>query len=195
MHHIGFLSMLTLYLTLCALPLMAGEGSVPGLRLSSSLGSLATVSLPVSRQIQDAATGRGRWAPSPVSGGGRFGIGIILGAPTGLSLKYWLDRRHAIDAAVAWDLSDSDFHVHASYLHHWLDHLPWSPYIGLGGRFRRRASKNDSDTTLGPRVPGGISHFFVSAPVEIFAEAAFIFDLTPRSKADVDLGIGLRVYF
>jgi hypothetical protein len=31
-----------------------------------------------------------------------FGVGIILGEPTGLSGKYWLTEKTAVDAAVAW---------------------------------------------------------------------------------------------
>jgi len=29
------------------------------------------------------------------------GVGLIVGEPTGVSLKYWLDRSTAIDAALA----------------------------------------------------------------------------------------------
>ena len=48
-----------------------------------------------------------------------FGIGIILGEPTGLSLKYWLDEERAIDGAAAWSYSENDsFQLHGDYLIH-----------------------------------------------------------------------------
>jgi hypothetical protein len=36
-----------------------------------------------------------------------FGLGLILGEPTGLSLKYWFDEERAVDGALAWSLSFS----------------------------------------------------------------------------------------
>src|SRR5258708_39192418 len=33
---------------------------------------------------------------------GRFGVGAIFGEPTGVSVKYWLSDKHAIDGALAW---------------------------------------------------------------------------------------------
>ena len=37
-------------------------------------------------------------------GGRRFGAGIILGAPTGLSAKYWLDKTRAVDGALGFEI-------------------------------------------------------------------------------------------
>ena len=38
----------------------------------------------------------------------RFGAGVILGEPIGASLKYWLNERIALDAAVAWSFGNED---------------------------------------------------------------------------------------
>ena len=54
----------------------------------------------------------------PRAEGGPFGAGIIVGEPTGLSLKYFLDRRHAFDVAIDYSLYDSALYVHADYLLH-----------------------------------------------------------------------------
>ncbi len=32
----------------------------------------------------------------------QFGLGIVLGSPTGLSAKYWLSQERALDFALAW---------------------------------------------------------------------------------------------
>ncbi|TLU81721.1 MAG: hypothetical protein FDX21_08965 [Chlorobium sp.] len=47
------------------------------------------------------------------------GLGIIVGEPTGASMKYWVDNTTAIDAALAFSLSDNNpFQFHADYLMH-----------------------------------------------------------------------------
>src|SRR5688500_14605891 len=80
------------------------------------------------------------WARSARAEGGPFGIGVIVGSPTGVSMKLYLDRQHAIDAAVGGALLGAGgIHVHADYLWHPLmitrDDAFFLPlYIGLGGR-------------------------------------------------------------
>lgn len=53
-----------------------------------------------------------------------FGVGVIIGEPTGLSLKYWLDEDYAIDGAAAWSYSENNsFQLHGDYLVHNYDLL------------------------------------------------------------------------
>ncbi|MBT8387347.1 MAG: hypothetical protein KJO12_08030, partial [Ignavibacteria bacterium] len=48
-----------------------------------------------------------------------FGLGIILGEPTGVSFKYWTSSNTAFDGAVAWSfVNGGAFHVHADYILH-----------------------------------------------------------------------------
>jgi hypothetical protein len=48
-----------------------------------------------------------------------FGIGVILGEPTGLSAKYWISPYCAIDGALAWSLDKkSRVQIHSDYLWH-----------------------------------------------------------------------------
>ncbi|MCK4431244.1 MAG: hypothetical protein KAW19_08060, partial [Candidatus Aminicenantes bacterium] len=37
-----------------------------------------------------------------------FGLGIILGEPTGISFKNWIGSRTAIDGGVAWSFGNND---------------------------------------------------------------------------------------
>ena len=79
-----------------------------------------------------------------------FGIGAVLGDPTGVSTKMWLDKTHAIDGAFAWSLSGPNaLHVQSDYLIHELSffHLrkfPLNLYYGAGGRLSSYSSKNKS---------------------------------------------------
>jgi hypothetical protein len=128
----------------------------------------------------------------------RLGIGAILGEPTGLSVKYWLSNRNAVDGGVAWSFSERDsFHLHADYLFHNFDWLrprtgQMPVYFGAGGRvlFEERR-----DNRAGIRAPIGISYIFDRYPLDAFVEVAPILDLTPGTKLEFNAGIGLRFYF
>jgi hypothetical protein len=142
---------------------------------------------------------------SPVySANGPFGLGLILGEPTGISAKYWIDseRRTAIDAGLAWSLSgNNNLHLHGDYLFHnyRLLHdamqikkgkLP--VYFGVGGRAELRENRDDK---VGIRVPFGAAYLVDGAPLEIFAELVPVVDLAPDTDMDLEGGIGIRFYF
>ncbi|MBP9128267.1 MAG: hypothetical protein KBG07_05800 [Elusimicrobia bacterium] len=141
--------------------------------------------------------GIGRTA-SPQPGEARdFGVGVILGDPTGLSAKYWLTHKRAVDMALAWDLSGSDdrLEIHADHLWHFdLDisrmqgRLPL--YVGLGGRVL-----TGHDARVGVRVPLGISYMFPRIPIELFGEITPLLDFTPDTDTSVNGGAGIRFYF
>ena len=124
------------------------------------------------------------------------GIGVIMGEPTGLSLKKWTSRETAWDAALAWSFEGEDsFHVHADYLlHRWgeidfEDGSRWPVYFGVGGRV-----KFTDDATLGVRGVIGINHFFDSVPVDFFLEVVPILDLAPDTDVTLNAALGLRLF-
>ena len=130
-----------------------------------------------------------------------LGVGVIVGEPTGLSLKYWLDEDRAIDGAAAWSFSDNDsFQLHADYLFHRYDIFDTGEvtgkmplYYGLGARVKDK-DKHD-DTVFGLRIPLGITYLFAEAPFDLFAELVPIVDLAPDVDVDINAAIGFRFYF
>lgn len=126
-----------------------------------------------------------------------FGIGLIVGEPTGISMKQWISDQHAIDAAVAWSFShDTTIQVHADYLFHrvrpiraedYRGQLPF--YFGIGGR----AVFND-DPQIGVRFPLGIGRTMREAPVEFFFEVVPILNVAPDTEFDINAAIGARYY-
>lgn len=125
-----------------------------------------------------------------------FGLGIIIGDPTGLSGKYWVSSTSAIDGGLAWSFRHSGyFHLHGDYLWHFLDAIKsqekFLPYVGIGGRFG--ATKRDA--LLGIRVVGGITFIPRGAPIDIFLELAPILDLAPATELEMNGGIGIRYFF
>jgi hypothetical protein len=133
--------------------------------------------------------------------GQQFGVGIIAGNPTGLSVKKWLESGNAIDGAAAWSFEgDGAVQLHADYLwHHHFASLPerMPLYYGLGGRlsFEEDGRRHDGDTRAGVRVPVGITYLFESAPVDIFFEVVPTLDVAPRTDLELDAAIGVRFYF
>ena len=132
-----------------------------------------------------------------------FGLGVIVGEPTGLSLKYWLDDERAIDGAAAWSFSENDsFQLHGDYLIHnydWLgvDELPC--YYGLGARLKFKDSdgrgRNEDHAIFGIRFPLGVTYLFDEVPLDVFAELVPVLDVAPDADMDINAAIGLRFYF
>jgi hypothetical protein len=148
--------------------------------------------------------------------GGDFGLGLILGSPSGLCGKLYLANTHAIDFAVGEALIGSDgIHIHADYLWH-----PWVLasqsafdlvlYVGVGARFldHDRGRNDRDDFHLGPRVPFGMLFDFSSSgvPLDAFLEVAGHLDIIfddddgdgdDHGDLDFDLSaaIGVRYYF
>lgn len=125
-----------------------------------------------------------------------FGLGIVLGEPTGVSLKKWLGEKSAIDGALAWSFAkEGSFHLHADYLIHDFSLIQVKSgklpvYYGIGGRF-----KADGENRIGVRIPLGISYLFEKAPIDIFFEFVPLLDLAPGTKFWLNSSIGFRYYF
>jgi len=138
---------------------------------------------------------------------GAFGLGLILGEPTGISAKLYLSDTTAVDAAIGGAVVGKGVQGHADYLWH-----PWvltneksfvmPAYIGLGGRvLQHDRGDEDDDLHIGLRIVGGLSFDFREIPLDVFIEAALIGEF---ASADGDhggfgpglnVGIGGRYYF
>jgi len=125
-----------------------------------------------------------------------FGIGVILGEPTGISAKYWVSTRNALDAGLAWSFRHKGYvHIHADYLWHvplkieGVNQLAF--YVGIGGRL----GISSGSALLGARIPIGLVYWPQSVPLDLFLEVAPILDLTPATEFSVNGGVGIRFYF
>jgi hypothetical protein len=120
-------------------------------------------------------------------------LGIILGEPTGISLKAWQSDDTAFDAGFAWSFGDNgSLHLHADYLwHKWLDVETGSLalYYGLGARLQVA-----DDPRFGARVPVGLQHNIPDTRLATFFEVAPLLDLVPETSFDVNGGLGIRIF-
>jgi len=130
--------------------------------------------------------------------GESFGLGIILGEPTGISLKIWQGKETAIDGAIAWSLGkNNSLHLHGDYLFHKFELLKVKKgklpiYYGFGARIR---IQENNDSKLGFRFPLGLNYLFERSPFDIFLEIAPIFNIFPSTDFDLNASFGVRFFF
>jgi len=128
-----------------------------------------------------------------------FGLGVIIGEPTGPCFKVWTGGKTAIDGAVAWSLEgNEDLHLHMDYLLHDfsivnVDKGRFPLYYGIGGRVQFREGNNQDDL-VGVRIPVGMTYLFANSPLELFFEVVPIVDLAPDTELDFNGGAGIRFY-
>lgn len=138
-----------------------------------------------------------------------LGVGIMLGAPSGLSGKYFLDGGKtalAMGIGSSYEYRDRDYygtHVHLDIVWH-LALLAKNPsfslpfYLGAGLRLHDhdRYDRYDDHTHVGVRVPFGIAFDLRKAPLDIFLEFVPTFDFSNRHDGSYISGAaGLRYYF
>jgi hypothetical protein len=139
-------------------------------------------------------------AGTPAHAGDKsFGLGFILGEPTGIDAKFWLANQHALEFGAAWSLSgNNEFHLQGDYLFHKFDvfqlksqdELPL--YFGVGARM---ILVDNYDDTFGIRFPVGLTYIFNSYPFDIFGEIVPILDVAPDTDFDLEGAIGARFWF
>lgn len=131
-----------------------------------------------------------------------FGLGVILGDPSGLSMKMKLDEGHSVDGALAYS---SGWHhglqFHADYLKdrartwHTNGGGPINMYYGIGGRLISYNDDRKDLVSLGPRGVMGLNYDIVNPNIEFFGELALVLDVVPSIGADIDFGVGARIRF
>lgn len=127
----------------------------------------------------------------------KFGVGLIIGEPTGASAKLWGPKNTAFQFAVAVSFQDeSALHLHGDFVYHKHDlfdvergSLPL--YYGAGLRIKFF----DADELIGVRLPIGLNYLFEDDPFDAFIEVVPIIDLSPDTDFSINASIGARYYF
>ncbi len=125
-----------------------------------------------------------------------FGLGIILGEPTGISTKLWTTDNEAIDMAIAWSFEkEAAVHLHADLLIHSpnmvrVDMSRLVAYYGFGGRI-----KFEHKSKVGVRIPLGINYLPSRTPIDFFLEIVPLLDLAPDTDFSLNAAIGFRYFF
>jgi len=142
-----------------------------------------------------------------------FGIGVVVGEPTGLSAKLWLDREKALDFGLAFSFDDYVL-LYSDYLFHFPGALGRSslfvtqltPYVGIGGVIAFNNNRySDKDRTfsergrdsvgVGVRIPLGLEWIPARPPLGVFLELVPGISIIPRTSGFIEGGVGVRYYF
>jgi hypothetical protein len=132
--------------------------------------------------------------------GKTFGLGIVLGGPTGLSGKYWLEQDRALAFSVGADAYrwyGTGLRLGADYLFHFnaFNSKLVKLYAGPGLMLGLGDDKKNNDSWLAARIPVGINIIPSRTPLEVFVEIAPVVGVLNASGARFDAAIGGRFYF
>jgi hypothetical protein len=137
--------------------------------------------------------------------GNTFGVGVIIGSPTGFTGKYFMTHHAAFQVHAGWSfIGNVGFHVAGDYQFLFpgvvaddygkpLDNI--IPYIGIGARLRLKENEpsNETDFHVGMRMGGGIE--YIIDRFGIFLEIYPVVDFVPETNFDFEGGVGFRFYF
>jgi hypothetical protein len=136
---------------------------------------------------------------------GTFGVGIILGEPTGVTAKLYLKDDQAVQVAAGSAFLGGGLQIHGDYLFHpyILQSRPSFVlpfYVGPGLRLidytNGRAS---SFFAIGLRAVAGLVFDFKNVPLDTFVEIAVVFEYGFQDGegfgAALNAGAGVRYYF
>lgn len=131
--------------------------------------------------------------------GSGISIGIVIGDPTGLSLKFWgIGQNSALQVHVGGGgfVAPADLSVSGSLLFHALltRETPINGYLGVGAFAGIDQGKYGDKAVFGILVPLGLEFIFTEVPLDLFIEIppAVGFTTDGDVKPDLIFGIGLR---
>lgn len=147
-------------------------------------------------------------------GAGSLGAGIIIGAPTALTGKYWVNNSEAVDFGLSF-WGGSGFFMYGDY--HWTMKglfgnrtrfvsqltpyigagggiVTWNEYRGCGGKWSCPENRTTGSLFLA-RVPVGVEWYPADPPIGVFVELVPGITIVPSTWGYLDFGIGIRYYF
>ncbi len=146
-------------------------------------------------------------AEAQVGQGNNFGLGIALGSPSGLTGKYYLNDKNAIQGTVGLGFVDGNhFNVTVDYLYHFnlmgQSAFKLDAYAGFGAYlwkwFDNDNSNDNADKKMigiGARIPLGLAFVFAKLPIDIYLEVAPSLTVVGRTGFGVSGALGFRYYF
>ncbi len=138
-----------------------------------------------------------------------LGVGVMIGNPDGIIVKYWINSTMALDAGlgatVGVTTTDSEgkkknegtiFRLHGDVLFHNFNRIEsteeFPVYYGVGAYL---SSGGGGDDIFGARAVLGLEYIVQQAPLDLFFELAPMVQLKPSVGIGVGASIGARYYF
>jgi hypothetical protein len=142
--------------------------------------------------------------------GRNFGFGLVLGDPTGGTIKYWTASAQALVASIGGDYFgstrlDIDYHWHFNAFRSSVVKLYAGPGIAFGfgsGRsflwYKKGHEyyfiRDDGSTGIGARILLGLNIIPRNTPIELYLEAGPLIGLSPAFGTSMDVAVGIRFY-
>jgi hypothetical protein len=123
-------------------------------------------------------------------------IGVIIGDPTGISIKKWLAGKHSIDFEIGWSFPGERIHIAVDYLSYfpeWTKKHNLYPHLSVGSRLKMKAEQGNEQFILGIRFGGGVE--YLCGQFGLYAELYPVVDIVPETKPGLEGGVGIRYYF
>lgn len=138
-----------------------------------------------------------------------WGLGAVIGAPTGLSANYFLSESRTVHTTLAYDLSGDDSLQLASHYTWRMNNLNFEKvklgwFYGVGARLaivnhdhhdKHNDSHDDSHIDLGPSGTIGLFHEFTEVPLEVFLKGNLTVNIIEDTDVDADVMLGLHYNF
>jgi hypothetical protein len=132
---------------------------------------------------------------------GTLGIGLVGEDPSGLTVKYKMSEKQALDFRLGIGFRfDNAFLGQVNYLISPFElantgdfSLPF--YVGLGGTLFVFNNGNNDGIAINARVPIGVALELNAVPLDIFLEVAPQLGLIPDVDVFIDGAVGVRFWF
>lgn len=140
-----------------------------------------------------------------------WGLGAVIGAPTGLSANYFLKQDRTIHTTLAYDFSgDDDLQLASHYT--WrrntlsIEKVRFGWFYGVGARLalhdhdhdhhhHNHDHDEDEHINFGPSGTLGLYHEFKEVPLEVFLKGNLTANIIEDTGVDGDLMLGLHYNF
>lgn len=141
-----------------------------------------------------------------------WGLGAVIGAPTGLSANYFLSESRTVHTTLAYDFSGDDDLQIASHYQWRMNNLNFEKiklgwFYGVGARLAFKDDHHhhnhghdhdedhDGHIDLGPSGTIGIFHEFTEVPLEVFLKGNLTVNIIEDTDVDADVMLGLHYNF
>jgi hypothetical protein len=166
------------------------------MRTALVLGVAIAIAAPARADTDDASRGVDK---------GTLGVGIVLGEPTGITAKLYLQDDQAVQAAVGSAFIGGGLQLHVDYVFHpyilqMRESYVLPVYVGPGVRLiDYQNGRDDSSFAIGLRLVGGLLFDFKTVPLDAFIEVAPVVEYEFKDGRGAAIRInadaGVRYYF
>lgn len=131
------------------------------------------------------------------SGSRGVGVGFVVGEPTGVALKGWLDHSSSVNFAAGWPDEATQLQLDYAFHNFSAVHVTqgdFALYMGIGGAIKLwdEAVREDE---VAVRIPLGIDYIFEGGQLDLFVEVVPLVKVAPDSDFDVTAAFGARFFF